>query len=364
MQLPKGFILSGSYSGIKDKGLDLGLICCQNLSVGVGFFTTNANPSYSVIVSRQNIAHKVKAILVNSGNANCFISGDGLRKTQIICRKLAGILKAEEENILIASTGIIGRRLPDKKIISALPALVNNTTNGIKNFAQSIITTDSFIKISSRNLNLGAKPVCITGFAKGAGMISPHLATMLVFILTDAAVDRKILKKFSSYALGDSFNSITVDGCMSTNDSVYVLTSAHPAHLPKKDLDKFGSALREVFIDLAKMIVQDGEGATKFIRLTVNEALTDNEAEIACRAICNSALFKTAMYGENSNWGRIIAALGAAGIKVKENNFKVRATSLAKKNIRINVYLGRGRSSKTLYTSDLTPAYVKLNAGH
>ena len=365
IKLPEGFLVSGGHCGIKKNGLDLGLIYTPHLSWGVGFFTTNSNCSYSVMISKININYKIKALLVNSGNANCFISKQGFERTQTICIKLANLLKVGEKNILIASTGIIGRRLPIKKIVSALPKLINDAGNNIECFARSITTTDTFIKIVTRSFIVNKRKIRITGVAKGAGMISPHLATMLVFILTDAGIDKDSLRKFSYDALGDSFNSITVDGCMSTNDSIYVLTSSNYVTLTnRKDKNKFYKALKEVFINLAKMIVKDAEGATKFIQLTVSEALSSKQAEIACRAICNSVLFKTAIYGEKTNWGRVIAALGAVGIKLNEDNFKVKSTSLTNKEVRLRVCLGQGKFSKTFYTSDLSPDYVKINSGY
>jgi len=363
--LPRGFLLSGTRCGIKKRGLDLGLIYCNDLSIGVGFFTKNANTSYSVGVSKKNIKNKVKAILVNSGNANCFSHKHGLKDTQRLCQELAKSLSVKKGNILIASTGIIGKKLPYKKIMKCFPELVNNLSSGQKSFSLSILSTDTFRKVAYRNLKINGKQVKIIGFAKGAGMISPNLATMLAFILTDAGFNRKTLKKISYDVLEDSFNSITVDGCMSTNDSVYILASSKSAFIQEeKDLENFRAALKEVCLGLAKMIVKDAEGATKFIQINILGACSKEEAERAARAVANSPLFKSSLYGENPNWGRIVAALGQAGIPVKENEFIVKSTPWAKDEIKMNVYLEKGFFSKTIYTSDLTPNYVKINASY
>lgn len=365
MKLPHGFLASGAKCGIKKKNLDLGLIYCENPSTCVGFFTRNANPSYSVVLSRKNVKNRTKAVVVNSGNANCFSHKRGLSDTKKVCKKLATILKVNADNILIASTGIIGKKLPVDKIVKSLPDLINNLSLYGQDFSRSILTTDTFIKVSAKSAKAGGSKVRVVGFAKGAGMINPDLATMLAFILTDANIDKKTLRKISKEAVEESFNSITVDGCMSTNDSIYILTSSRSSSLARgADLDKFKQILKGVCLDLARMIVKDAEGASKFIKLTVSGASTPKEARKGALACANSVLFKTAMYGANPNWGRIIAALGQAGVKVREGECRIKATNLSKKEVGVTVHLNRGRFSKTVYTSDLTPNYVKINSGY
>ncbi|UCG34663.1 MAG: bifunctional glutamate N-acetyltransferase/amino-acid acetyltransferase ArgJ [Candidatus Omnitrophota bacterium] len=356
MNLPQGFLLSGIHCGIKRRKPDLGLIYSKDSCCAVGFFTTNVNPSYSVTVSKKNINNPIKAVLVNSGNANCFSHTKGLKDTEQIIGSLAKKLRVQKKNILFASTGVIGKNLPRNKIIKSFGHLLNGLETDVYKFASSILTTDTAKKISLREVG----PVRILGFAKGAGMICPRMATMLGFVLTDAKVSRSFLKQIAKEVIEESFNSISVDGCTSTNDTVFILSSGKVA-LKKTQLNAFKRGLKEVCLELAKMIVKDGEGVTKFIELKIQGAKTSQEAKQAGLALANSVLFKCALYGEDANWGRIIAALGQAGIKVNEN-ICIKATSLKRREIVITVDLKRGKASWNFYTSDLTPQYVKLNA--
>ena len=360
MKVPSGFSLSALHCGIKKKKLDLGLIKSCGYADAVGFFTINANPSYSVTFSKRNINKPIKAVLVNSGNANCFSSKAGLKDTEKITVKLAKELGVGKSNILFASTGIIGKRLPVKKITDQFTAL-KSTKGTIADFAKSICTTDTFNKVAYRKFSVGKKEVNILGFAKGAGMVAPNMATMLAFIITDAKLPKGALKQLSKKAIEESFNSITVDGCMSTNDTVFMLSSKKVALAKKKDKSNFQKNLDAVCLDLAKMIVKDAEGATKFIEINVKGAKTPLEAKKAGLFIANSNLFKTAVYGQNPNWGRIIAALGDAGIKVSEN-IGIKVSSLKRKGIKLDLDLKRGKGNWRVYTCDLTPKYIKINA--
>ncbi len=365
MILPDGFYASGIRCGIKKKGRDLGLILVDGFACSAGVFTTNINCSYSVTLSKKHVKNPIKAVIVNSGNANCFTHKNGLKDTMKICLCLSEFLGVKKENILIASTGIIGKRLPLSKIKAAIPHLISNISRRGDDFSESILTTDTFPKMVSLKVNLKGKTVKIIGFAKGAGMINPFMATMLGFVLTDAKIKRSLLQKILVDAVEDSFNSITIDGCMSTNDCVFVLASGRSAVVQKDtDVKKFKEAIKKVLVGLARMIVKDAEGATKFIILKIEGAKTKEEAKRAAFCIANSSLFKTAMYGENPNWGRIVAALGAVGIKVGEKKLKILSSSLKKKEIVIRINLNRGKYAKTIYTSDLTPQYVKINAGY
>ncbi len=365
MKLPKGFSLSGIHCGIKKRNLDLGLISCDDFFPAACFFTKNVNSSYSVVLSRENKNYPIKAVLVNSGNANCFSHRSGLEDTQDIVTELAGKLGVKDKNILIASTGIIGKKLPKEKIIGSLDALIKGLSgaDGIKKFSQSICTTDTFKKISYAEVSSGKEKVNILGFAKGAGMIQPNMATMLAFILTDADLSQGDFKKQAKQAIGDSFNSISIDGCMSTNDTVFLLSSRKIPLRGRKEIDSFSRALKGVCLDLAKMIVKDAEGATKFIELEVRGAKTEREAKRCGFAIANSNLFKCAVYGEDANWGRIISALGQIGV-VPGAGFSIKNSPLKQKEIKITVDLKRGGFAGKVYTSDLTPQYVKINAGY
>jgi glutamate N-acetyltransferase/amino-acid N-acetyltransferase len=362
VKVPKGFLLSAVKSGIKKDKFDLGLIYCPDFAKVIGFFTTNANPSYSVILSKKNINHPIKAIIVNSGNANCFYK-NGLKDTYEIAEVLSTHLGIKRENVLFASTGIIGKKIPKKKIIKHIPTLIKNLNNNeeaIKNFSSSILTTDTFKKIFYTSFFTKRKRVSILGMAKGAGMIFPHLATMLGFILTDAKIDTSLFKKETKKIIEESFNSISVDGCVSTNDTVFFLMS-NKIVLEGKDRELFFKKVREVCLELAKMIVKDAEGSTKFVEILIKGAKNKEEAKRAAQAVANSNLFRCTLYGEVPNWGRAVASLGQAKIKLEENVI-IKSTSLKKDKIRLNIDLKRGNFSWRFFCSDLTPQYIKLNA--
>ena len=357
MSTPKGFLLSGTHCGIKRKRLDLGLIYAEEPCKVVGVFTANANPAYSVTFCKKNINNPIKAILVNSGNANCYSHKAGLKDTEDIALKLAKKLGTDTSNILFASTGIIGKKLPKGKIVKGFGELIKKLGKDVNNFSQSILTTDTFVKIAKAK----AAGATILGFAKGAGMICPDMATMLGFIITDVAMPQGLLRRIVKEAVDLSFNSISVDGCMSTNDTVFVASSGKVRLKNEFQIKEFSRKLGEVCLKLAKMIVKDGEGASKFIEIEINGAKTSIEAKKAGMSLANSSLFKSALYGANANWGRIISSLGQAGIKVGEN-ISIKSTSLKKKEVKISLDLKRGKAKGTVYTCDLTPEYVKINA--
>jgi glutamate N-acetyltransferase/amino-acid N-acetyltransferase len=384
--LPLGYKANGLYCGIKKSGKpDLGVIFSQKPAKAAGLFTTNKIVSGSIKLSRINLrqSQSFRAIIVNSGNANCSTPPDRqsktkvspagnnndspLRKAQDIAAELARLLKIKRQEILFASTGIIGRPLPVARIKASLPGLIKDLSkSGLTKVARAIITTDTFVKTSKRVISIANTPVTICGMAKGAGMIAPNLATMLCFILTDANITRGALQTALKGAVEESFNCITVDGCMSTNDTVFIMSNscAGNPEIEKGngDFEKFFYALRSVCLDLAKMIVRDAEGATKFIQIRVKQARSFQEAKRVALSIANSNLFKAAMFGSSRNLGRIVAAVGASGIEVKEQNLRLSVSSLNKKDIYVEVGLGRGRREATVYTSDLTPEYVKINA--
>lgn len=361
MKLPAGFLLSGVHCGIKKQKLDLGLIYACNASMAVGLFTKNANPSYSVTLSKQHAANPIKAVIVNSGNANCYSHHNGLKDTRAVVAALAAYLGIKEKNVLIASTGIIGKKLPKQKIIKSIPALVNNLTTDSDDFVQSIMTTDTFAKTALAEFGCSDGKVTISGFAKGAGMIYPDMATMLGFILTDADLPYGAFRAFCHEAVAESFNAISVDGCMSTNDTVFMLASRKVRLHAKPGLELFKKELKTVCLKLARDIVKDGEGATKFVTISVSGAKNLQQAKKAAFSLANSNLFKCALHGADANWGRIIAALGQAGIRVKEN-IGIKASSLHKKDVSISVNLKQGKFGWTVYTTDLSPQYIKINA--
>lgn len=366
----KGFRASALPCGLKkNKKLDLALIYSEVPAVSYGVFTKNRFAAYPVRVCKEHLkARRAQAIVVNSGNANCYTGRKGLWAARETTRLTAKLLGLKETEVLVASTGIIGRPLDFKKIKKALPALVSSLdkTKG-HSAAQAIMTTDTKPKECIASITIGNKAVTIGAAAKGAGMIAPDMATMLCFIATDAAITPPALTRALQEAVQGSFNMINVDGCMSTNDSVIILANGLAGNttiaLDDNSFFRFKAALKNVCLSLAKMIVADSEGATKFITIKVSGAKNHAQAKKAALAVANSNLFKTAVYGENRNLGRIIAAVGASGIEVKEN-MRIACSSLKKKSVLVKIDLDIGDGSATVYTSDLTPEYVRINAGY
>jgi glutamate N-acetyltransferase/amino-acid N-acetyltransferase len=369
--LPKGFKASAVACGIKKSGkLDLALLYSDIPTKVACSFTTNKIKAAPLLVDIRHLklSKLYRALIVNSGNANCFTGQQGLGDAEEVAKLLARALRVNKKNILVSSTGIIGRRLPVNRIKTAIPELVKNlSVSGITKAKKAIMTTDTFAKEITVKFHIGNCPITICGIAKGAGMIAPNMATMLSFIMTDANIAQSALKKALKLAIDNSFNCITVDGCMSTNDMVCLLANSAST---SKVIDRgnnfqvFLDALKAVCLELAKMIVQDAEGASKFITIKVKEAKSFPEAKKVALAIANSTLVKTAMYGENPNFGRVVAAVGSSGIEIKEKELKIKVSPLYKNNIDIQVSLNRGNASAVIYTSDLTPEYIKINAAY
>ncbi len=367
--LPLAFKASAVASGIKRSGKpDLALFFSEVPARAACAFTTNSIVAAPVVLSKAHLeeGNSFQAIIANSGNANCSNGKAGLKGALLTAQALARETGLKPANILVASTGIIAKPLPVEKIKQAIPGLAAGlSAKGIDKAAKAIMTTDTFAKAFTVKLAIGRRTVTICGVAKGAGMIAPDMATLLSFIFTDANISQAALKQALRLAVRDSFNCITVDGCMSTNDSVMLLANGaagNPLITGAGSLDKFTQGLSLVCLELARMIVKDAEGASKFIRIKVGSAASHKEAKQVALAIANSNLFKTAVYGQNPNFGRIAAAAGASGVKVKEEKFKVKVSSLKKRDIDVEVSLGMGREGAVVYTSDLTPEYIKINA--
>lgn len=366
---PIGFRASGIACGLKKSGrLDLGLIYSIAPAIAYGMFTKNKFAAAPVIVTKKHLkARKAQAVIVNSGNANCFTGPKGLAVANLTTKAIAKLLGLKDNEVLVGSTGIIGKKLDFDKIRKALGSLINSLSekNGHK-FALSIMTTDTRPKELVVRFKIEGRTVTIGGTAKGAGMIAPDMATLLTFITTDAAIEYRALKRALGCAVNDSFNNITIDGCMSTNDSVVILANGLAKNriitVGSKSFFAFSKALKEICLGLSKMIVRDAEGATKFITIKVSGALNNKQAKKAALQIANSDLFKTALYGQNPNMGRVVAAVGASGVKVKEGLLGVIYSPLKNKNVELCVDLKVGKGSTTVYTSDLTPEYIKINA--
>lgn len=373
---PKGFLAAGISCGIKISGKkDLALIYSQVPALGCGLFTSNKVKAAPLLVTAGHLRKgTVRAIVINSGNANCFTGKQGLVDAKKMSVVTANFLGINESEVLVASTGIIGKPMPMQKIIPGIKELCSRLSRARgKDAASAIRTTDTFSKEIAKSFKVGLKTVTIGAMAKGAGMIFPHLAdsshaTMLCFIATDACIQIAALKAALKQAVEYSFNAISVDGCMSTNDMVLILANAaaknKPIKINSQDYGKFCAGLTAVCKDLAKKIVLDAEGATKFIQIHIKGAHSAPEARQAAFAIANSNLFKTACFGENRNVGRVIAAVGAAGIPFNQQKASLRLSSLKSRFINLEVNLGQGKSESVVYTSDLSPAYVHINAGY
>ncbi len=366
-----GFLANGLWCGIKrSRKPDLALIYAENPCVAAGVFTKNSIKAAPLIVSQEHIKnHQAQAIIVNSGNANCFTGEFGMLYAKQSTELIAQLLKIKTEDVLVTSTGIIGKPLPFNKIAAAAPQLVQGLSHqGGKKAAEAILTTDLIAKEIAVQTVIDGKKITIGACAKGSGMIAPNMATMLGFITTDAAISAPMLQKALTDCVDDTFNCITIDGCMSTNDMVTLFANGQAKNKiirsADKNYEKFCAALHFVCMDLAKRIVRDGEGATKFLEILVNGAKSKKEARQIALAIANSSLVKTAAYGSNPNWGRVAAAVGALGLSISESELKISFSSFKKKNIAITVALKRGSHQACVYTTDLSLDYIKINGAY
>ena len=367
--LPQGFLANGMGAGIKKSGKkDLALFYSIKPAKAAVLTTANTVKGAALKVNQRYLANSkdFQAIVVNSGNANCFTGRQGFKDAEQMTQYAATALNISRKKVLVASTGIIGKKLPVSKIETAMPQLAKGlSVQGISAAKSAILTTDTFSKEIAVKFNIGNRMVTICGVAKGSGMIAPNMATMLGFIFTDANITQRALNQALLSAVGQSFNCISVDNCMSTNDTVIILANGVSGNAligGKKNLQLFSKALNLVCLELAKKIVEDAEGATKFIRITVGKAASFDQARRVAMQVANSDLFKTAIYGASPNFfGRVVAAVGSSGVKVQEERLKIKASSLKKKHIDIDIQLNAGNASAVAYTCDLTHEYIKIN---
>ena len=387
MKLPKGFYASGVRAGIRKKRPDLGLIVAENGANAAAVFTQNRFQAAPVVLAKSSLKKsggRVKAVIVNAGCANAVTGKPGLEAAKRVRKRAAELLRCDLDEIFLASTGVIGVVLPDKKVTDALPdAMARLSSGGISAFSHAILTTDVGPKVAQATFNMGGKRARVVGVAKGAGMIHPNMATMLAFVMTDAALPPAALKKALKEAVDGSFNAISVDGDTSTNDCVLLLASGSVGSA-ESHLAEFQRALNAVCRELAWMIVRDGEGATRVMELEVRGARNDRDAWLAAHAVATSPLVKTALHGGDPNWGRILAALGRSGAR-----FSIRRVSLnagpvtlvrngdpanyrekdaarvfARERVPITLDLGSGSARAVILASDLSHDYVSLNADY
>ena len=384
----KGFKAAGVRCGIKQKGPDLAAIYSEAECSVAGVFTTNAFKAASVLVNIDRLeSGRARAVVVNSGNANACTGEQGLADARRVCRLAGELLGVPEEQVLNASTGIIGVPLPMDKIEAGVrDAIAGLSEDGGESASLAIMTTDTVPKTSAYEFEIGGKTVRVGGMCKGSGMICPNMATMLCFITTDAAISPALLQKSLTANVECSFNSLTVDGDMSTNDSLILLANGASGCGEITDgsaeFEAFDKALGRVCLDLAIACARDGEGATKYVEVRVVNAASHADAKAAAMTIANSPLVKTAIFGEDPNWGRVLCAAGRSGAYIVPERTSLRfgdvlivergeplkldpeaaRKPMLEKDLAITVDLGVGTESATAFTCDLSYDYVKINA--
>ncbi|HZL08063.1 MAG TPA: bifunctional glutamate N-acetyltransferase/amino-acid acetyltransferase ArgJ [Candidatus Dormibacteraeota bacterium] len=364
----KGFKAGSAEAGIKAAGgLDLGLIWCETPATTAAIFTQNSVLAAPVQLSKQHAqTHDAQAIVVNSGNANCMTGEEGKQHAGQMVQAAAKLLGIDEQKVLVASTGIIGRPLPIDKVLSGVQAAFDqaSTTAG-DDFAQAITTTDTVIKTAAYECEIGGKTVTIGGCSKGSGMMQPNMATMLAFLTTDAAISDELLDKALREASRTTFNSITVDGMTSTNDMLAIMASGQADNAliteENEDYETFLETLRQACLDLALMIVRDGEGATILVKVEVKGAADYDQAKAIAYEVANSPLVKTAAHGKTGNWGRIAQAIGKLGLPITEDSLDIKADSPSDDELDLTITTKLGEATATVYTCDFSKDYIDIN---
>jgi glutamate N-acetyltransferase/amino-acid N-acetyltransferase len=387
-----GFLFSGVSAGIKKDGKrDLGLIYSEVPAQVAGLFTTNAVKAAPVQLGMKRIKRGLcHAVIINSGNANACTGSEGFRNAKKVASLVAKGLGIRESFVLASSTGVIGVPLPMGQMEEGIPRLIEAlSADGWMKTVEAMMTTDTFPKVEMVTCRIKGKSVKICGMVKGAGMIRPNLATMLSFIVTDANIKAALLQQILDEVAEFSYNRITIDGETSTNDTVLLLANGRSGHPPISRMDRDGALfqlrLLEVCQNLAKSVVRDGEGATKFVEIRVKGARNQEDAKRAAYAIADSPLVKTAFFGMDANWGRILCAIGHSGIRIDPNRIDVffdrmpivkngmgvggqleekAAEVIKNKSFKVTVHLHQGKSQISVFTTDLSIDYVKINASY
>jgi glutamate N-acetyltransferase/amino-acid N-acetyltransferase len=391
LQVP-GFSFASCAAGIKKAGkLDLTLIHSETPAVCAGVFTTNKVVAAPVLLGKPRIeSGRCQAILINSGNANACTGKQGMTDARRCAELTATALGIDDELVVVSSTGVIGVPLPMACFEESVPQLpANLSTDGAAQSAEAMMTTDSFAKTGVHTGKIGDHEYRIVGIAKGAGMIHPNMATMLGFVMTDINIAAATLQSLLKKSVDQTFNCISVDGDTSTNDTVIALANGQAGNeefsLDSAEAQQFGELLEDLLLELAKMIVRDGEGATKLARINVSGAASTEDARMIARTVATSSLVKTAFFGQDANWGRIIAAAGYSGADVDPNQIDIlfndipvvrhglstgpeleaQATEvLQTPEFDVNIELSLGDGQAVYYTSDLTYDYIKINADY
>ncbi len=392
MKLPAGFLASGVDAGVRKKRTpDLALLVAPKGAQSAAVFTKNRVQAAPVVLSRAGLAKsggRVRGVVVNAGCANAATGAPGLAAARRVRRRAAELLECRAEEVFVASTGVIGVVLPDGKIRAALPEAVKRlSADGVPAASRAILTTDVGPKVAEASFRVGGRRGRVVGLAKGAGMIHPDMATMLVFLMTDVAARPAFLKRALKEAADASFHAISVDGDTSTNDTVLVMASGALGNRPldgERGSASFLAALTEVCRKLAWMIVRDGEGATRVMEIRITGARSEREAKLAAHAVATSPLVKTALHGGDPNWGRILAAVGRSGARFSAGRVSLKAGNVtlvangtiaryrekdaarvfARELVPVSVHLGAGTAFSTKLSSDLGHGYVSLNADY
>ena len=384
---PKGYRAVGLSCGIKKDAIkDIALIASDRPASAAGVFTTNIVQAAPVHLNREHLANgTVQAILVNSGNANACTGERGMANARHEASLIAEGLSIAADDVLVNSTGVIGVQLPMDTVEYGISSVLSGLgDDGWDAAAEAIMTTDTVPKKATATLDVGGKTITVAGMAKGSGMIAPNMATMLCFVVTDAGVTPEDLKTYLSSASDRSFNCVTVDGDMSTNDTILVMANdgAETGPLSGSDLEQFSQALEAVCVSLAKQVARDGEGATKLITIRVEGAPSEADGRTVGLSVANSSLVKTAVFGRDPNWGRILCAMGYAGVTFDPEAAKVSMAgipiyadgsgldfdheaavkALGAEDITIDIDLRAGSATSVIYTCDLTYDYVRINA--
>lgn len=391
---PLGFEAAGIRTGVKRRRKDLALIYTKNAAISAGVYTTNVVKAAPLLVTK-DIVEKgtpINAIIINSGNANACTGAKGLTNAWEMIEKTQKVFNLPQRSVLVASTGVIGVQLQMDKILDGIEEIatqIGNNEQAALNAAEGIMTTDTFVKGIAYEFEISGKTVKIGAIAKGSGMIHPNMGTMLGFVTTDAVISKEMLQKALSDSTKNTYNMISVDGDTSTNDMVLVLANGCAKNKPIEsetgDYKTFAQALDMVNKHLAKQIVLDGEGATKFLEINVFGAKDENSAKILAKSVITSNLVKTAFFGEDANWGRILAALGYSGVKFDPERVSIEFSCgdksiylmengtpldfceetaqeiLKNKEITVNVHLNEGNSKATAWGCDLSYEYVRIN---
>ncbi|NHQ61131.1 bifunctional glutamate N-acetyltransferase/amino-acid acetyltransferase ArgJ [Chlorobium sp. BLA1] len=387
---PEGFSSGAVCAGIKYDRNDMILLTADAPANAAAVFTTNLCCAAPVTLCRTHLkqaSSSIRAIVCNSGNANAATGEQGMQDARAMAGAVAAELAIKPEEVLVASTGVIGQLLPMERVLCGITDLSSklDRNSGIA-AAEAIMTTDTFPKFFSLDVKVSGGTLRLSGIAKGSGMIAPNMATMLAFLCTDASISPSLLQHALEGANRKSFNAITVDGDTSTNDMAAILASGTgPAiRAESRDYELFSEALEALMTFLAKLIVIDGEGATKFVEITVTGALDNHDAELAARTIAESSLVKTAIHGEDANWGRIIAAAGRSGACFNQDDLELcfddltvlkpgfiadfseeeAAEIMAKDSFTITLRLGNGPGHATMWSCDLSKEYVEINGSY